>query len=309
MSFLDKIKAGRVERPYFVLLYGMDGVGKTTFASQSPDVLFMDLEHGTAEMDLARLPGFSPQDNPSLEMVYEALDELQNAEHSYRTLVIDSISKLEPLIRKQVVQEGRKKDKDIQSVEDFAYGKGHAKMWELWHELMLKLAHLRNKMNVILIGHAIIKKFDNPQVNSVYDRWTVNVADKAASILKEGVDAVLFATEEISTHKDESKKVRAYGEGRRVIYTERRPSHEAKNRYGLPFQLALDWNEFDKAARAGEPDSMEAITERIRGLLVDIRDEKIVQTVEEELKKPGNTAKRLAAFENKLKQIVAAQES
>jgi hypothetical protein len=300
MSLLKNVIKGKIKEPYFLLVYGPEGVGKSTFASKAPSTVWIDLEKGSSELDVERIPGFAPEDEPTMDHLHKAIDELLTEEHPYKTLVIDSLSKLEPIIQKQVVANER--DKDIKSIEDIPYGKGIPKTIEAWQDFMIKLSRVQAKMNVILIGHSLIKKFDNPQTNSgAYDRFQLSIREKAADVVKASVKAVLFATEEISTKTDKNKKVRAYGDGTRVIYTERRPQFDAKNRLGVPFQLPLDWEEFDKAAQAGNPDAPEAIRERIQGMLSVLHDKDITEKVEGYVKDAGEDGPRLAAIENKLK--------
>lgn len=304
MSYLTQIQSGRIQKNYFLLIYSTDGIGKTTWASQAPGALFLDLEHGSAELDVSRLPHVT-----NFSEVLQMMDELLKSEHSYQTLVIDALDSLESLIWKSVVEEAAKKDKSIRSIEDLGYGKGFSKAVEIWVDFLSKLNELRERMHVILIGHAFVKTFQDPQTNSGYDRYTLKLNDKAAARVREAVDAVLFANFETYTQKDDTKKMRAYGEGVRKIYTERRPAFDAKNRYGLSFELPLDWQAFDEAARKGEPDSAEAIRNRIEGLLVDIRNQEIVDTVKKEVDKAKEDVKRLSQFENRLKQIVSSQEA
>jgi hypothetical protein len=299
MSLLLQTIKGKIKEPYSVVMYGPEGTGKTTWASKAPGVIMMDLEKGSSELNVERLPGFKPEDEPTMERVYEAMDALLKEKHSYQTLVIDSLSKLEPMLQKKVIVDA--KDKEITSIEDFGYGKGITKAIEAWQEFMTRLSRLQSKMNVVLIGHSIVRKFDNPQTNSAYDRYTININDKAAAVIKAGVKAVLFATEEIVTQTDKNKKIRAYGDGTRVLYTERRPQFDAKNRYGLPFQIALEWEDFDRAAQAGNPDSPKAIRERIAGMISVLQDKEISEKVEGYVKEAGEDGRRLAAIENRIK--------
>ena len=48
------ITRGIQSKPLKVVIYGPEGVGKSTFASLFPDPLFIDTEGSTARMDVAR---------------------------------------------------------------------------------------------------------------------------------------------------------------------------------------------------------------------------------------------------------------
>src|SRR5262245_6946413 len=103
-------------------------------------------------------------------------------------------------------------------------------------------------MHVRLIGHAQIKSFQDPELPTAYDRYQLKINDKAAALVREAADAVLFARFETELVKTNGK-TRAYGEGNRIMYTESRPGWDAKNRFQLPFVMPLDWKTFGDAIR------------------------------------------------------------
>src|SRR5262245_59398757 len=104
-------------------------------------------------------------------------------------------------------------------------------------------------MHVRLIGHAQIKSFQDPELPTAYDRYQLKINDKAAALVREAADAVLFARFETELVKTNGK-TRARGEGNRIMYTESRPGWDAKNRFNLPFVMPLDWKTFGDAIRA-----------------------------------------------------------
>jgi hypothetical protein len=112
-----------------------------------------------------------------------------------------------------------------------------------------ELSVLNEKMHVLLIGHAQIKSFQDPELPTAYDRYQLKINDKAAALVREAADAVLFARFETELVKTNGKS-RARGEGVRVMYSESRPAFDAKNRFNLPFCMPLDWKTFGDAIRA-----------------------------------------------------------
>jgi hypothetical protein len=48
-------------------------------------------------------------------------------------------------------------------------------------------------MHVLMIGHAQIKSFQDPNLPSAYDRYQLKINDKVAALVREAADAVLFA--------------------------------------------------------------------------------------------------------------------
>ena len=177
----------------------------------------------------------------------EPLYALYNEPHEFGTVVIDSVDWLEPLIWKRVCD-----DNKWGSIEEPGYGKGYVAALDLWREYLDGLNALRNErgMTVIQIAHTDIKRFDSP-VHEPYDRYVIKLHARAAALLQEHSDIVLFANYRVSTVKSDvgfNKKVtRALGSGERVLYTEERPAFLAKNRYGLPDVLPLDWPAFAAA--------------------------------------------------------------
>jgi len=171
---------------------------------------------------------------------------LQTEKHEFDSVVLDSLDWVEPLIWKAVCDEGK-----VETIEQYAggYGKGYVRALDLWRTLLKELSALNEKMHVLLIGHAQIKSFQDPELPTAYDRYQLKINDKAAALVREAADAVLFARFETELVKTNGK-TRAYGDGKRIMYTESRPGWDAKNRFNLPFVMPLDWKTFGDAIRA-----------------------------------------------------------
>jgi hypothetical protein len=179
--------------------------------------------------------------------VSEALEALRTEDHDFRTVVIDSVDWLEPLIWAETC-----KRNGWPNIEFPGFGKGFGAAVDIWREYADKLNALRDEkgMAVLQIAHTDIRRFDSPE-HEPYDRYIIKLQARAAALLQEHSDIVLFANYQISITKADvgfSKKVaRALGTGKRVMHTEERPAFLAKNRYELPETLPLDWSEFVKA--------------------------------------------------------------
>src|SRR6516164_4825821 len=241
MSILSTISRGKRPRHIFALLYGTDGVGKTTAFSHAPNPVFIGAEKGTEQLDVARFP-----QTESIGELLSQVRALQTEKHEFDSVVLDSLDWVEPLIWKAVCDEGK-----VETIEQYAggYGKGYIRSLDLWRTLLRELSALNEKMHVLLIGHAQIKSFQDPELPTAYDRYQLKINDKAAALVREAADAVLFArfeTELVTTNG----KSRARGEGVRVMYSESRPAFDAKNRFNLPFCMPLDWKTFGDAIRA-----------------------------------------------------------
>ena len=254
MDILSTVTTGKKPVPVSCLIYGVDGIGKTTFASQAPNPIFIGTETGTLQLDVTRLP--APQNYAEF---LQQVHALRLESHSYKTLVIDTLDWLEPLIWAQICSEA-----GVTSIEkvDGGYGKGYTRALDYWRTILRALAVLQRRMHVVLIAHALIKKFDDPEQLASYDRYLVALNEKAAMLVRQSVDVVLFANYKVKVINVREGAQGAKGKGKgtaeRVMFSETRPSFDAKNRFGLPFELPLDWKILGahiKAFYAAQPTS------------------------------------------------------
>lgn len=259
------ISRGKIKKPVFMIIYGLDGCGKTTFAAEAPGSINLGPEEGSNEIDTARFENIK-----SFSDVRKAVHRLINEDMGFETLALDSLDWMEASMwKEQCKLQGK------ESIQDTfgSYGKWVDGTNTIWYDFIADLKILREKrnMNIIAIAHSQVKKFDDPSHPAPYDRYQLKLAEKAAAIWREAVECILFANFEVMTKKENKndKKAKAYGDGNRVVYTERRPSFDAKNRYGLPFELPLGWSHFHNARLAGTPDSLEQVLKDIAELIAN----------------------------------------
>lgn len=225
-----------------LLIHGVAGVGKTTFAAQANKPVFIQTEDGLGTLAATNFPL-----SRTFEDVLGAISALYTEEHDFATVVIDSVDWLEPLVWAKACR-----DNGWSSIEDAGYGKGYVAALNLWRQYIDGLNALRDDrgMAVVQIAHTDIKRFDSPE-HDPYDRYVIKLHARAAALLQEHSDIVLFANYRISTVKSDvgfNKKInRAVGSGERVIHTVERPAFLAKNRYDLPDTLPLEWSAFAQA--------------------------------------------------------------
>jgi len=250
MAFtLASIQKGQIIEPPRILIYGAEGVGKTSFAADAPGSVFIFTEKGRGRLSLDAYPLAQ-----SFGDVMAALRSLLSEEHAYETVVIDTVDWLEKLIWEQTCTDGGK-----DSIEDFGYGKGYVQALKYWAQFLDALTELHDSrgMAIILLGHAMVKTFNNPDGDN-YDQYQLAMHQKAAAMLKEWVDVVGFANYEVKVRKNEGaidknkgKAVKIHGDIPRLLHTEERPAFWAKNRYGLPPVMPLSWEAFAEAMDAG----------------------------------------------------------
>jgi hypothetical protein len=234
---LGAVTRGRIVAPLRVLVYGIEGIGKSTFAANAPSPIFLGAESGTGALDVARFP--QPR---SWADVIDAVQTLTRDDHEYKTLAVDSLDWVEPLVWAHVCDELR-----VKSIEEPGYGKGYVAALEQWRKLAVMLDTLRTKrgMHIVLIGHALVKPFKNPE-GPDYDRYQIKLHEKAAGLFKEWVDELLFAREEVFVSKKKNERAKAVSGGRNIVHTKHTAAYDAKTRHGLPDGTLLSWEEVEQ---------------------------------------------------------------
>lgn len=232
-----EISSGRMQKPLKMVIYGPEGIGKSSFAAQAPGALFIDTEGSTVHMDVRRLP--TPQ---SWTMLLQEVDYVLRTPGLCQTLVIDTADWAERMARNHVCN-----THNVKGLEDFSYGKGYVYLYEAMGQLLNQLTEVVNAgMNVILTAHAKMRKFEQPDELGAYDRWEMKLTKETPGMIKEWADLVLFATYETyiikEQGKEKSNKGKAQG-GARVMHTTHHPCWDAKNRHGLPDKLPLDFGQ------------------------------------------------------------------
>lgn len=232
-----KITKGKINSAQKVVIYGPEGIGKSTFASRFPEPLFIDTEGSTKFIDVARTEKPS-----SWIMLQEQIRYIIQHPDTCKTLVIDTIDWAEQLCVEDVCARHNKK-----GIEDFGFGNGYVYCKEEFGRFLNLLNDVIEKgINVALTAHTQIRKFEQPDEMGSYDRYELKLGKKTASqtapLVKEWADMVLFAnykTFSIATD-DKGKKHKAQG-GTRIMYTMHHPCWDAKNRHGLPDEMPFDY--------------------------------------------------------------------
>jgi hypothetical protein len=236
LKLLDQVTCGKKQAPRRVMLYGTHGIGKSTFAANAPNPIFIQTEDGLGEIDCAKFPI-----SQTFGEVMQALAELYTHDHQFQTVVIDSLDWLERLIWNEVCR-----FRGVESIEDIGYAKGYVFALTQWREFLEGLTALRadKQMMVLMIAHARIERFENPETDS-YDRYVPRLHRLSSQVLQEWCDEVLFATFRVFTKQTDEgfdrKRTQGVGTGERVMRTVERPAHVAKNRLNLPEEMPLEW--------------------------------------------------------------------
>ena len=250
------ITKGKQKTAIRLCSYGPEGIGKSTFASNFPEPLFIDVEGGTKQLDVARFP--TPATWADLLEEIDAVIEEPDVCH---TLVIDTIDRAETLLLTTMLKES-----NVDSIEKYGggYGKGYTALQERFlKDFLNRLDRVIAKgVNVVLLAHAQMRKLESPD-EPPYDRWELKVSKKVAPIVKEWADILLFMNYDVMV-VEENGRNKAKGTAKSRMHANHRPTYDAKNRYGLPDDMDLSF----------EP--LRAIYEGT----VPIREEKSVLTID-----------------------------
>ena len=263
-----KIITGKIASPKKVLIYGPEGIGKSTFAAQFPEPVFIDTEGSTKDMDVARFEKAS-----SWQMLMDQIRYVRQNPTTCRTLVIDTVDWAEQMCVADLCARYGKK-----GVEDFGYGNGYVYAKEEFGRFLNALEEVVEAgVNVVLTAHAQMRKFEQPDEMGSYDRWELKLGKKTSSqtapLAKEWADMVLFANYKtivvnVDGQGTQKGKNKAQG-GKRVMYTTHHPCWDAKNRYNLPDEVPFEYA------------SIRAIIEPVTSPKVNLVEERKSQPVQD----------------------------
>lgn len=235
-----QIIKGKLESAKKTVIYGPEGIGKSTFAAQFPDPLFIDTEGSTKDMDVARFERAS-----SWTMLMEQVRYVIKNPDICKTLVIDTIDWAEHMCVADLCAKNGKK-----GIEDFGYGNGYVYVKEEFGRFLNLLEDaVERGIHIVLTAHAQLRKFEQPDEMGAYDRWELKLGKKTASqtspLVKEWADMVLFANYKTMVYNVDGQgaqkgKNKAQG-GKRVMYTSHHACWDAKNRYGLPDEMDFSY--------------------------------------------------------------------
>lgn len=240
------VTSGIQTAPVKTVLYGPEGIGKSTFASHFPSPVFIDTEGGTKRLNVARLP-----QPTSWAMLLDEVAEVRKGSVPCGTLVLDTADWAERLCIQAVCARAK-----VNGIEDFGYGKGYTYVKEEFAKLLDALEEVLNAgHNVVVLAHAAITKFEQPDAVGNYDRWSMKTSKQVAPLLREWCDMLLFANYKTVVEKAGSSpnaKNKASG-GKRVLYTTHHACWDAKNRFDLPEEVPFDYAAIAACVPGGAP--------------------------------------------------------
>lgn len=249
-----KIERGVSRGAVRTTLYGTEGIGKTTLAAQWPNPVILDTEDGTRQIDCARVRC------PDWITLHGALVELGGDPQGFETVVVDSVDWAERLIIEAMLKRDDKK-----SIEDYGFGKGFVKLAEQFGKLLSLLDGMIDRgVHVVLVGHSVVKRQTPPDMDEGFDRFELKLSKQVGPLVKEWSDLLLFANYRTTLVEGTDGRTRAKGGKERVIHAERCAAWDAKNRFGLPASMPMEWESIGHLFPANPKANVQEIAGYIR---------------------------------------------
>jgi len=298
-----QLTTGKIQKAQKIVIYGPEGIGKSTLANQFPSPVFVDTEDSTSWMNVNRLTCNSWRD------ILDAIKFLKTEKHSFKTAVFDTADWAERLCVQFICGNASKS-----SIEDFGYGKGYTYLAEEFGKMLASLAPLiTSGMNVIFVAHCTVKKIEQPDESGSYDHYEFKCTRQTSPLLKEWAEAVLFVNYHVIVRQDDNKRSKAIGGRKRIIHTQHTAAYDAKNRSDLPdqipFELPFDFKLIEKIlgdATVANADvdatPPESLYGKLTAALVGVTGDANDWLIDKSWVKPGQTFRDLP--EVKMKEIL-----
>lgn len=305
------VRRGRTPGARRFCFYGPESVGKTTLAADMPRPIFVDIEDGSLELDVARYVFDGGEVVPSCyEAVRDAIHQVLKQPHEFETLVLDSVDRLEALIWAYIcrresgkISEYNKRGKQITQIDNFPYGRGYNLAVHEFENLLVDLERVRKQrgMHVVLIGHTHVKTFKNPEGDD-YDRYWLRLHPSMAGVLKDWVDVLGFCRFVEGATTEEGARPRGWSSGRRVVKLTRSAAYDAKSRIPMPDEVEMSetspFGAFAQAMLVGQEANADELIELIELELARLDDAELAVNVRAacETAKRADDTPRLGRF-------------
>jgi hypothetical protein len=233
MISLANIREAEATLPPRLLIHGLPGVGKTSLAAKFPKPVFLQTEDGTPSG--LKLSTFGLLQ--TYADIRDALAALGSEPHGYKTVVLDSLDKLEGLIWADVCNTN-----NWTSVEAPGYGRGYVIADKWWRDFLAGFDWLRRErgMATVSLAHSAVETVNDPRAPT-YTSYQLRVHKRARGLVQDEMDVIAFLATDVAVISEDAgfnkKRNRADGGSARWLHFEGRPAFVAKSRFDLPAKI------------------------------------------------------------------------
>lgn len=240
MSLLEQIEIPQ-DGPGFVTIFGDAGTGKTSLAATFPDPIFIRAEDGLKAVPSDKRPKAFPLLRNAQDL-WDQITALIKEEHNFKTLVIDSVSKLDVLFTEEIMKNDGKNNL-AQCAGGF--GAGFQVLFGMHQRLRKACQVLQEKrgMNIVFLAHADVDKIEPPDMAG-YSKYVMKITGNSkvncADPYVNDVDVVGFIRLQTFSKGADGEVKKAVSTGARELVAFATAANVSKNRFGITSPIPVE---------------------------------------------------------------------
>ena len=220
-----------------MIVYGGEGMGKTTLASMSPDPIFIGLDDGGRKIR-------HPKTGEPVKAVHgvETFEDLRDALHSPglfdsgKTIVLDTITVAEKRAEPYLFRTIKVGDQYPTNIEQYGFGKGYKHLLDIMRVLLQDCeTHVRAGRNILFLAQESAVRIANPEGLDYLQSGPALQHNNQVSIRNEVCQWVdhVFHINHLNTRvagKPDDRTGKAVGDSTRAVYAAGARHFKAKSR-------------------------------------------------------------------------------